>query len=168
VLEIEYGEEDVNCFTDMLRTSTPAATLHQSTGGRPECSRRFRDVIEPAGHGHELRLGMMDPGRPWGGYGLLPAQDPAGVTDSERGFMAALSSRLARNLRRTIAAQSPTPYAQPDHHPGLLLLNPNGDVDTMTAGFLESVDGLVDVGSVLESRLPCTIHALIARTSAMP
>jgi hypothetical protein len=47
----EYGVADVNKFVDLARSQRKAATISEATGGRPERSARFRELLTPAGLG---------------------------------------------------------------------------------------------------------------------
>src|SRR5438045_6926979 len=51
----EYQADDVNKFAGLARAQRKTATLSQATGGRPERSARFRELLTPAGLGPELR-----------------------------------------------------------------------------------------------------------------
>src|SRR5581483_9130591 len=51
----EYEVRDVNRFEQLARSPRKAATMLQATGGHPERSPRFRDLLAPAGIGPELR-----------------------------------------------------------------------------------------------------------------
>ena len=45
----EYAVNDVNKFADLAAARRKAATLSEATGGHPERSPRFRDLLTPAG-----------------------------------------------------------------------------------------------------------------------
>lgn len=49
----EYAVEDVNKFDQLARATRKAATMIEATGGHPERSARFRDLLTPAGLGPE-------------------------------------------------------------------------------------------------------------------
>src|ERR687886_1516249 len=51
----EYATDDVNHFADLARAGRKAATLSEATGGHPERSPRYRDLLKPADLGPELR-----------------------------------------------------------------------------------------------------------------
>ena len=49
IAENEYAVEDVNKFEALARAERSAATISQATGGHPERSPRFRDLLNPGG-----------------------------------------------------------------------------------------------------------------------
>ncbi|HEX2741555.1 MAG TPA: hypothetical protein VHM69_14005 [Rubrobacter sp.] len=57
----------------MLRERRPAESLSEATGGRPELSLRYRELLEPLGFAREVSSLFADsggpledaPGRPW-------------------------------------------------------------------------------------------------------
>src|SRR5881275_1437713 len=57
--ENEYAMQDVNKFQQLARAERKAATLSEATGGHPERSARFRDLLTPAGVGPELRSAFV-------------------------------------------------------------------------------------------------------------
>src|ERR1019366_2737511 len=62
----EYAAEDVNKFDQLARAERKAATMNEATGGHPERSQRFRDLLTPAGLGPELRCAFVADGATWG------------------------------------------------------------------------------------------------------
>jgi len=58
----EYAVNDVNKFADLAAARRKAATLCDATGGHPERSPRFRDLLAPAGMGAELRSAFVADG----------------------------------------------------------------------------------------------------------
>src|SRR4051794_1900903 len=67
----EYGTDDVNKFTQLARARRKARTLSEATGGHPERSARFRDLLTPAGIGPELRSAFVADGATWGALILV-------------------------------------------------------------------------------------------------
>ena len=89
LLEIEYVVGDVNPFNGLLRQDAPVGTIREATGGEPETSPRYRDVVIPSGFEHEMRVVFRHQGRPWGALVLLRAEDSPAFTDAEADLMAA-------------------------------------------------------------------------------
>ena len=67
----EYGVEDVNKFAQLARAERKAATLAEATGGHPENSARFRDLLSRAGIGPELRSAFVADRATWGALILV-------------------------------------------------------------------------------------------------
>ncbi len=53
-LEHLYFTEDVNEYTSMAQSRRLVALLSETTGGRLECSLRYRELLGPLGFGDEL------------------------------------------------------------------------------------------------------------------
>src|SRR3954451_11983212 len=67
----EYAVADVNKFAALARAPRKAATLIEATGGHPERSPRFRNLLTPAGIGPELRCAFVSEGSTWGSLILV-------------------------------------------------------------------------------------------------
>ncbi|OLZ63087.1 hypothetical protein AVW11_21415 [Streptomyces amritsarensis] len=144
LLQIEYGEEDVNQFPGLVRTGGTAAGLWQATGHRPHSSSRYRDVYRPAGMGDEMRVLLRTGHTVWGALVLHRGGDRAPFGGGEISALAKLAPAVAQALRAAYlrhdvaAADCELPTA-----PGLLLFHPNGELDRATpAGhlWLEQLD----------------------------
>nr|WP_231887400.1 GAF domain-containing protein [Paenibacillus jamilae] len=53
-------------YDQLVREGQSIATLHGSTKGQPDRSIRYREVLQPAGFGDELRVPFMYKGSCWG------------------------------------------------------------------------------------------------------
>nr|WP_244310623.1 GAF domain-containing protein [Paenibacillus ottowii] len=53
-------------YDQLVREGQSIATLHGSTKGQPDRSIRYREVLQPAGFGDELRVPFMNKGGCWG------------------------------------------------------------------------------------------------------
>lgn len=159
LLEIEYVEGDVNPFDELVRRTTPAGTIHAATDGEPEVSPRYREVVVPSGLEHELRVVFRHQDRPWGALVLLRAPDSPVFSPAEVEFVGALSTPLARAVKRLllrdyIAGEGP-------HRSGLLILDGDGRLDTVTPDAQRWLDGLRDHGG----DVPMTVRAIAAQVA---
>jgi len=130
--EFEFAGDDVNLFTDLALDDQPARSLHLATGGNPERSRRFRELLRPAGCGDELRAVFKDGNAAWGA--LVACRGPGSGTFSEAdtAVISKLGPAVAKGLRRCLlrtAASAPHRLAD---GPGLLLLAEDGRVLEIT------------------------------------
>ena len=126
LLEIEAGEPDVNTLPELSRSRTGVSTVHRATRQDPARSVRYRDVLEPAGLGRELRAVLRERGTPWGGLVLLRETGGPDFTDAELAFVAGLSADLARGIRRCLLL-SELAHRDAEHVPGMALLALAGD-----------------------------------------
>jgi hypothetical protein len=79
----EYAVKDVNKFKQLARAQRKAATLADATGGHPERSPRFRELLHPNGAGPELRSAFVADGATWGALILIRW---AGQPEFQRGM----------------------------------------------------------------------------------
>ncbi|HEX3832855.1 MAG TPA: helix-turn-helix transcriptional regulator [Solirubrobacteraceae bacterium] len=129
----EYAVEDVNKFDQLARANRKAATLQTATGGRPELSRRFRDLLTPAGLGPELRGAFVADGVTWGALILVRRAGRPEFADDEVELIAAASALFARAVRRGLVAEvsgSPASGADP---PGVIELDGSGGLLRMSS-----------------------------------
>jgi DNA-binding CsgD family transcriptional regulator len=126
--ENEYAVEDVNKFHQLARAERKAATLSEATGGRPERSARFRDLLTPAGVGPELRSAFVADGATWGALILVRQAGRPDFEDADVELLASASLLFARAVRRGLIAEaSETDSAAPDA-PGVIELDPSGNL----------------------------------------
>jgi DNA-binding CsgD family transcriptional regulator len=126
--ENEYAVEDVNKFHQLAHAERKAATLSEATGGHPERSARFRDLLTPAGVGPELRSAFVADGATWGALILVRQAGRPDFEDADVELLASLSSLFARGVRRGLIAEaSEADGASPDA-PGVIELDPSGDL----------------------------------------
>ncbi len=62
----EFLQEDINKFAALASSSQPVNSLYAATGGEPERSPRYRDILVPMGFGDELRAALTVGGACWG------------------------------------------------------------------------------------------------------
>src|SRR3972149_315202 len=58
--ELDLAGDDVTLFPALALDDCPARSLHLATEGDPDRSRRFRELLRPAGCGDELRAVFLD------------------------------------------------------------------------------------------------------------
>jgi DNA-binding CsgD family transcriptional regulator len=101
-LENELLQDDVNKFAGLAREAVPVCTLLAATGGRPERSARFRDILRPNRMGDEMRLALRDTRHCWGFMCLhREAGAPAFSRDDQQQLLA-LAPHLAAALRQSL------------------------------------------------------------------
>lgn len=125
LLELEAGGEDVNLLPDLARDRTGVGTVHGATRGRPETSARYRDVMTPAGMGHELRAVIRNRGRPWGALILFRSAGAPDFSEAECELVAALAPELAVAVRRTLLV-SEIAHRDAEAAPGMAVLRVDG------------------------------------------
>ena len=122
----EYAVDDVNKFTALARAERKAATLSEATGGRPERSPRFRDLLTPAGVGPELRSAFVADGTTWGALILVRGAGRPEFEEREVDLLAGASSLFARAVRRGLVAEAAAPAPDAPEAPGVVELDAEG------------------------------------------
>lgn len=164
LLEIEHAGVDVNLFCDLARTRTGAGTLAGAVRN-PESSPRYREVLQPAGLPHELRVVLRAGNRAWGALVLLRGEDRAGFSGADLALAAKIAPAVAVAVRRLVAVNDPRTAVDIDG-PGLVLVSGRDDLEVLHATqagrrWLAEIDD----GSPLE-RLPYSLSSLVATARA--
>ncbi|HEX6698401.1 MAG TPA: LuxR C-terminal-related transcriptional regulator [Solirubrobacteraceae bacterium] len=125
----EYAVDDVNKFQQLARAERKAATLTAATGGRPERSPRFRDLLTPAGLGPELRGVFVADGATWGSVILVRRAGQPDFDDRDVELLSSASALFARAVRRGLIAEaSESPDDDGTQAPGVIELGPTGEL----------------------------------------
>jgi hypothetical protein len=124
----EYAVEDVNKFAELARTPRKAATLYEVTGGHPERSPRFRELLEPNGAGPELRSAFVADGAVWGALILVRRAGQPEFNETDVDLLARASGLFARAVRRGLVAEACVASRGTSHAPGVVELDASGDL----------------------------------------
>ena len=100
----EYLAEDVNKFADLAAAPQKVGVLSQATGGQPQRSQRWQEMLRPNSFDAELRVALVDSTGCWGSLILVrdrgrPDFDPETMVAVER-----LAGTLVNGLRGTLVA----------------------------------------------------------------
>ena len=141
VVRSEYLVDDANGFADLARRRTPVGILDHETGGDPERSARYRDVLEPAGIPHELRGAFVARGRTWGAVHIARRTSSAPFTKDDAAVLARVAGTIASGIRASLRfdAARRGDGAEP---PGLVVLGPRDEVELVTPPARELLDAM--------------------------
>ncbi|TRW47254.1 helix-turn-helix domain-containing protein [Georgenia yuyongxinii] len=172
----EYVTDEVNLFVDLARRPRPVGVLVDDTGGDPNRSTRYRDLLTTRyGLDHELRAALVVGGAAWATLALY-RQGPRGFSAAEADLVAAVAPVLALGARAAVAAgaaqrlqQAPPAAAAgggqagEDGAPGVLVVDSAGRVvqSTTTAEHL-----VAELGGAVHGELPIAVVATIAAARA--
>jgi DNA-binding CsgD family transcriptional regulator len=159
----EYAVEDVNKFEQLARAKCKAATISEATGGHPERSPRFRNLLTPAGIGPELRCAFVADRATWGALILVRHIGQPEFGDRDVELLSTASALLARAVRRGLIAEGcESGVALPDA-PGVIELDPAGGLIRASSSaeplLTELSGGTVEAGVHSSS-----IHAVASAT----
>src|SRR5215207_4747468 len=159
----EYAVDDVNKFAQLARAGRKAATISQATGGHPQRSPRFRDLLNPGGYGPELRSVFVADGSSWGSVILVRRAGQPEFQDRDVELVADASALFARAVRRGLVAEACESAEPVPDAPAVIELDPSGELVSASS----SADPLLAElsGSTPEAgaRSP-SIHALAHAT----
>jgi DNA-binding CsgD family transcriptional regulator len=126
IAENEYAVEDVNKFEQLAHSERSAATISQATGGHPERSARFRDLLKPGGYGSELRSAFVADGSTWGAVIMIRRAGAPEFQEHEVELLARASPLFARAIRRGLVAEACESIDALPDAPGVLELDASG------------------------------------------
>jgi DNA-binding CsgD family transcriptional regulator len=122
----EYAVDDVNKFEQLARAQRKAATMSEATGGHPERSARFRDLLTPAGLGPELRSAFVADGATWGALILVRRAGEPDFDVRDVRLLDRASELFARAVRRGLVTEACSSAAEMPDAPGVLELDASG------------------------------------------
>jgi DNA-binding CsgD family transcriptional regulator len=127
----EFGEDDVNKFSELARAERPVGTLREATGDHPERSPRFLNVLAPNGYGHgdELRAVFRTGATTWG---CVVLHRRRGTFDaSESGLVVDAGLHIGEGIRRAVIATA-LARNDPSEAPGLLILRGDDSTESIS------------------------------------
>lgn len=93
-----YFEEDLGQTRAMVREGRPVQLLSESTGGRPERSVRYRELLKPLGFAHEVGSIFAD-GNAWGGMDLIRGADTPDFSRREISLLRRVAPHVGAGLK---------------------------------------------------------------------
>lgn len=121
--ELEYLYEDFNQFAALARGARHSGILREATGGVPERSRRYRELIRPFGLQAELRGAFVTQGSAWGALGLLRDVRSPEFGAADAALLHRVSPHLAHGIRSALLRRAAADEARAGDRPGLVLLD---------------------------------------------
>ena len=166
--ELEFVAEDFNNYHQPARSDVPAAGLHRATGGEPERSARFRELVRPSGWDDELRAILRADGLAWASVTLFRSEGQPPFDEADTELLAGLSRPLAEAVRGH-ARPAPPSADVADRGPGLIVFGPDGDlvsVNDDALGWLDELAGDIAGDEPFGVRLPLIAVSTLMRARA--
>jgi DNA-binding CsgD family transcriptional regulator len=160
-LQNEFLQADTNKFVRLSRGREHVRSLHKGTKGDLAASRRYREILEPAALGDELRAVLLIDGACWGVLCLHREKAAAAFTPAEHAFLARVAPHIAVGLRTGLTIGAAEMSAHHDG-PGLVLLNDDLSIIALSPAAEPLLDELRDAGGAVDM-LPPAITAVAAR-----
>jgi DNA-binding CsgD family transcriptional regulator len=124
----EYAVDDVNKFTHLAAAERKAATLSRATGGHPEQSARFRELLTLAGLGPELRSAFVADNTAWGALILVRRAGQPEFQERDIDLLADASSLFAHAVRRGLVVEACQARETVPDAPGVVELDAEGNM----------------------------------------
>jgi DNA-binding CsgD family transcriptional regulator len=160
-LRNEFLEEDVNKFRAVAADPSHVMTLDAATSGHRAESARYREILDPAHLGDEMRVALTVGGVCWG-FMCLHRERGSGFSQSDTVFLQSVARPIAEGMRAALLLAR---LSNPDsNQPGVVLLTDTRELQAATpAGlaFLEELTGAPNPGD-----LPIPVQTVAARLAA--
>jgi DNA-binding CsgD family transcriptional regulator len=140
IVASEYFVRDVNTFASLARKRVPVGTLTQATGGKPDRSVRYQQVLKPAGIPYELRAAFVTRGRCWGAVHVARLDGQPDFTAEDVSALASITGIVAEGIRASLRFDAGRRGETEASSPGLMLLGPRNEVEMITPPARELLD----------------------------
>lgn len=130
VAEFAYLATDFNSLAVLAEGPRHSGVLSEATGGRPDRSPRYRELLRPNNMLGELRTALVADGSCWGCFSLF-REAPGDFTEDERDYAHLLASLLGR-LVRTAGVRGRGAGTGPVPWPGVIVLDASRKVVSIT------------------------------------
>ena len=157
----EYYGDDFNKLVDVACSATGVGTLHEATAGDPARSWRWHQNMKLGGEQELIARLRSRSGEVWGALGLYREPGQPMFDDADKQFVSAIAPQLAEGARRALLVGEAADPEGPDS-PGLVILNENWDVDSVTPGMERWLSELPD-GDWDAGRLPSSVLSVAGR-----
>lgn len=165
--ENEYGQDDFNKFEDLLREGIAARTLFDATDGRPQKSRRYREMYVPNGLGPELRAVLTEGGECWGAVCFLRKAADDDFPPETIALIGQVAGHLGWAVRTALLLRAGTRGG--DDAPGVVVVNEAGSIVSATTAAEHWLDLLQDERHRAgRDRLPVAVEAVLAQLALGP
>ena len=161
-LALEYYEEDFHNIASVARSERGLSSLHEATGGDASRSRRWHANMEYGGDQELLVALRTRAGEAWGVVGLYREPGQPHFDVDELDFLRTVSTHLGEGARRGLLVGEAADPEGPDA-PGLVVLDENWSVDSLTPGAERWLRDLPDGDWDERNRLPPSVLAVAGR-----
>jgi DNA-binding CsgD family transcriptional regulator len=130
--QIEYQLPDVNKLASLARTSQPVGALSAATSGDLARSRRWDEILRPAGIADELRAALTIGRHCWGSLNLYRASATRTYTMDDVQHLRHVAGAVAAGARGAWTAKTPPSDTGPAAGPGTIIVTAAGTPLTAT------------------------------------
>ena len=159
----EYYEDDFHKMADVARSERGISTLYEATGGNPSRSPAWNLYMRPYGADQEVLVALRTQvGEAWGMLSLYRESGQPRFDTDELDFLGQVAPYLAEGARRGLLVGEASDPEGPDA-PGLVVLNDDWSVDSLTPGVERWLAELPDGDWEARGKLPTSVLAVAGR-----
>lgn len=159
IVRSEYLVPDTNTFASLAARRVPVGILDHATRGHPERSARYRELLEPSGIPHELRAAFVVRGRVWGAVHIARRQTSGAFAQRDADALAHVAGAIGQGIRTSLRFDAAR-RANGIEPPGLIVLDPSGDIELITPPAHELLAELTNDAVAYDGSLPASVLAL--------
>ena len=153
-----YFEEGLPQVASMLRERRPVQLLSEFTGGEPERSLRYRELLRPQGLGHELNGAFVD-GSLWGSMDLMREAGAPDFDDGEVALVKRVAPHVGGGLKAAALRSRAAKEQDDPDAPGVISLDRSGRIISHTPSAERWLGDLEDLAPSWRDRdLPVTVR----------
>jgi len=161
VARFAYLSNDYNAIAELIRAGRHSGVLSEATGGRPERSLRYRELLRPRNPWGELRAAFVVDGSCWGCFAFF-REARRDFSVAERDFAHQLASVLGRGFRAA-GVRARATGGGATRWPGVLLLDADRRVESMSVPAQQWLEELGFFGVPGRDPLPFALLAVAER-----
>lgn len=123
LLDNEYLDDDYNKFTELALAPVPAGSLWEATDGQPMRSHRYREVLQKAGFGDELRAVLKAGEACWGFLTMFRKKENGPFRPGEIALISEVGPLIASRLKAKALSRMPGHEPEQPLEEGIIVLN---------------------------------------------
>ncbi|MGO4546564.1 helix-turn-helix transcriptional regulator [Paenibacillus sp. 2TAB23] len=166
--EYSHGHEDFNSYEHLIHAPLPAASLYAAAEGQPTRSGRYREVLEPAGFGDELRAVLIHEGACWGYLTMFRRTDEPFFREEECLFIASIAPSLAKSIKTAALRPAASDRVARRQEAGLVILSDRLEPSSFNAAAIYWLDELRKMEGLGPCTLPRPLRAVGSRALGQP
>jgi len=159
IVDNELDGKDVNLFSKLSWGPRRAAALSIGTAGNPTRSARYRELLADFPVADELRVAFVSRAHCWGTATLYRRAGERPFADADVAFAESVSASVGEALRLSMLRALADHQPPGRRGPGVVIVGPNGEIESSTSPAQPLLERLGAAGSVL------TAISVIARAS---
>jgi DNA-binding CsgD family transcriptional regulator len=159
LIDNELVGGDFVAFNGLSNSRIAVGTLNVATAGEQEYSRRYRRIYSTIGWADEVRAVFRSGGATWGQLCLARGDGEPAFSAADVDFLSSVAGCVGTGLRTAVLLECTTSAKPSSRIPGLVVLQDDGSVDSVSDQALEWLSELPGEGK----ELPIVIYEVARR-----